>query len=215
MFLGIEGPEGSGKGTLAERLETLFRERGRVVVRSREPGGTEVGEEFRRVLKDPRHQGKFPPLSELFGFLAARAAYVQDIVKPALARGDIVITDRFSLSTMAYQIAGRGLPEAQSLAAIQLAEQGIHPVYIVLLVSPEVGLERKRKQGDDKDRFAQEALAYHRKVYEGYRHYGRRFGAITIDTDKLDPGQAFWEVQQQLNARYRRELGPRQVVAGT
>jgi len=208
MFLGIEGPEGSGKGTLAERLETLFRSRGRVVVRSREPGGTEVGEEFRRVLKDPKHQGKFPPLSELFGFLAARAAYVQDIVKPALARGDIVITDRFSLSTMAYQIAGRGLPEMQSLMAIQLAEQGIHPVYIVLLVSPEIGLERKRTQGDDKDRFAQEELAYHRKVYDGYRQYGRRFGAIIIDTDKLDPERAFREVQLQLDARYRRELGP-------
>jgi dTMP kinase len=194
MFIAIEGPEGSGKSTLVRGLVEAYQHRGLSVVFSREPGGTLIGEKFRRVLKDPAHQGKFPPLAEFFGFLAARAAFVEEVVRPALAEGKIVITDRYSLSTMAYQIAGRELPKKACLAAIRLAEGGVIPFYVVLLVSPEVGLQRKTKQGDANDRFAAEDLSFHRRVAAGYRYYGclnnkRGHASIVLDTEPLSEAE--------------------------
>lgn len=206
MFIAVEGPEGCGKTTLTKRLSEMYRERGLDVLISREPGGTPVGEEFRRVLKDPKHQGSFPKLSELFGFLAARAAFVAGVVKPALDEGKLVLTDRFSLSTMAYQIAGRGLPERECLAAIALAESGVSPYYIALLVDPHIGLRRKADQGDAGDRFALESLDYHQQVHEGYRRYGRRFGAYIVGTDTLSAEQVFRAVQEHLDERFGKKL---------
>lgn len=199
MFIAIEGPEGSGKSTLSDKLTAFYRARGQRVVQTREPGGTPIGDKFRRILKDPKYQGQFPPVAELFGFLAARAAFVDGLVHPALADGKVVLTDRYSLSTAAYQIAGRGLPEAECLAAIKLAEGGMHPYYIVLLVEPEIGLARKRKQGDDRDRFAQEKLAYHRRVADGYFRYSalEQFGPNTLINADQDPEQVF---QQAVSA---------------
>jgi dTMP kinase len=198
MFIAIEGPEGSGKSTLSDGLTALYQKRGFEVVQSREPGGTPVGEEFRRVLKDPRYQGKFPPLAELFGFLAARAAFLEGVVVPALAEGKIVITDRYSLSTMAYQIAGRGLPEERCMPAIQLAEGDYSPFYVVLLVSPEVGLKRKKDQNDDKDRFAQENVEYHHRIKEGYRRYASFVRGFTLDADYMDQADVLRVVSQRL-----------------
>lgn len=206
MFIGIEGPEGSGKSTLSDSLTLLYRRRGLKVEQSREPGGTPVGEDFRRILKDPVHQGKFPPLAELFGFLAARAAFVDGVVRPALAEGKIVITDRYSLSTMAYQIAGRGLPERECLAAIQLAEGGVVPFYVVLLVNSRRGLHRKAQQGDAHDRFAKEELSYHQRVWEGYWKYGQYVGALTVNTDKVDADTVFAVVKKELDGSYPQQL---------
>ena len=197
MFIVAEGPEGAGKSTLIANLAALYEGQHEVVV-TREPGGTPVGEEFRRILKDPQYQGTFPAMAEFFGFLAARAAFVEQIVKPALSAGKIVLTDRFSLSTMAYQIAGRGLPERPCMEAIRLAEGGIQPRYVVLLARPQVGLARKKKQGDDGDRFAQEEVDFHKKVYDGYVKYGKSHGAIVIDTDHLSSEEVFQQVRAQL-----------------
>lgn len=207
MLLAIEGPEGCGKSTLSKRLAAHYQALGQDVLVSREPGGTAIGEEFRRVLKDPRYQGQFPPLSELFGFLAARAAFVDGIVKPALDKGTLVLTDRFSLSTMAYQIAGRGLPEQECLAAIELAEGGVIPYYIVLLVDPHTGLRRKAIQQDADDRFAQESLDYHLRVLDGYRRFGRRSNAYVIGTNTLSAEQVFHAVREHLDDRFQGVLG--------
>ncbi len=175
-------------------------------MQSREPGGTPVGEEIRAILKDPKYLGTFPPLTELFGFLAARAAFVENIVRPALAEGKIVITDRYSLSTMAYQIAGRGLPEAECMAAIKFAEGGISPFYVVLLVNQRRGLARKRRQGDAGDRFAQEDTEFHHRVWEGYWRYGEQFRALMINTDKVDSGTVFTTVRTALDQKFPKEL---------
>lgn len=207
MLLAVEGPEGCGKSTLIMHLASYYRGRGQSVLMSREPGGTEVGEEFRRVLKDPRYKDKFPPLAELFGFLAARAAFVEGIVKPALEDGTLVLTDRYSLSTMAYQIAGRGLPERECLAAIELAEGGVVPYYIVLLVDPRKGLRRKLIQHDADDRFAQEPLEYHQRVLDGYRRFGQQFGAYVVDTDTLSLEKVFQVVREHLDRKFQGCLG--------
>lgn len=206
MFIAIEGPEGSGKSTLSDGLTTLYRKRGFQVVQSREPGGTPVGEEFRRVLKDPRYQGRFPPLAELFGFLAARAAFLEGIVVPALIAGKIVITDRYSLSTMAYQLAGRGLPEERCMPAIQLAEGDYSPFYVVLLVSPEVGLKRKSIQKDDGDRFARESIEYHRRIKEGYRRYASTVRGFTLDADYMTQDDVLRVVSQKLEYVFQEVL---------
>lgn len=197
MFIAAEGPEGAGKGRLIANLAALYRGVREVII-TQEPGTTPIGKEFRRILKDPKYQGTFPPLAELFGFLAARAVFVEQVVKPALAEGKVVLTDRFSLSTMAYQIAGRGLPEEPCMQAIQLAEGGVQPQYVVLLVSPEVGLARKKKQGDDGDRFAKESLDFHRRVHGGYLKYGQSQHAIVVDTDNLSAEEVFQKVRKQL-----------------
>jgi dTMP kinase len=206
VFIAIEGPEGSGKSTLAEHLVGEYKQRGLPVIFSREPGGTLVGEEFRRILKDPRYRGKFPPMAELFGFLAARVAFVEEIVRPALRDGYIVITDRYSLSTMAYQIWGRLLIEQECMFPIKLAESRIKPYYVVLMVEPEIGLRRKSRQGDADDRFAQEDLEFHRRVAEGYRRYAKREGGLLIDTDTMSQESVLDWVTLHLDRRFPKEL---------
>lgn len=209
MFLAIEGPEGSGKSTLVGHLAEVYRARGRDVLVTQEPGTTPIGKAFRRILKDPQYKGTFPPLAELFGFLAARAAFVESVVKPALDEGRVVITDRFSLSTMAYQIAGRGLPEPECLAAIQLAEGGVRVRYVALLVDPHIGIRRKRAQKDADDRFALESLGYHEQVLEGYQRYGRRYGAYVVGTSTLDTAGVLELVQQYLDQTFGKNLRAR------
>jgi dTMP kinase len=109
LFLAFEGVEGAGKSTQVALLAEHLRARGREVVVAREPGSTPLGERVRSLVLDHDELG-IPGRSELFLMLAARAAFVEQVVRPALARGAVVLADRFELSTLAYQGAGRGLP---------------------------------------------------------------------------------------------------------
>src|SRR5207249_4859986 len=141
---------------------------GHPVVTVREPGGTPVAEAARKVVL------KFPhamtPAAELFLFLTARTDLVQRVVRPALEAGDVVIADRYNLSTMAYQVAGGGLPHDAVEHAIRLATGGLAPdVTLVLDVPVEVGRERQRAAHKVQDRFERQDDAFHRRVLEGYR----------------------------------------------
>src|SRR5438552_3447397 len=141
LFLVVEGPEGAGKSTLVRSLAARLHAEGHPVVTVREPGGTPVAEAARKVVL------KFPhamtPAAELFLFLTARTDLVQRVVRPALEAGDVVIADRYNLSTMAYQVAGGGLPHDAVEHAIRLATGGLAPdVTLVLDVPVEVGRER-------------------------------------------------------------------------
>jgi dTMP kinase len=161
--------EGSGKSTqialLAERLRAERRE----VLVVREPGGTPLAEEARRlVLLDPA--ARPGPAAELFLYLVARADLVARVVRPALERGVTVLADRYDLSTRAYQIAGRALPEGPVVAANDLATGGLRPdLVIVLDLPPSVGRARQDAAGKVRDRLEREDETFHRRVAEAFR----------------------------------------------
>ncbi len=163
-FIVLEGGEGAGKSTLATALAGRFRDLGRVVTLTREPGGTPAGERVRDLLRLP-----ITPWAETFAFLVARAQLVETVIRPALDRGEVVICDRFSGSTFAYQGYGRGLDLAQLRAANALATGGLEPdVVLYLDLDPAAGLARKRGE-TEAIRTGTEALAFHERVRAGYR----------------------------------------------
>lgn len=167
-FVVIEGPEGAGKSTLAHTLEATLQRMDVDVCLFREPGGTLLGEMARKAVLDPTFDPG--PESELFLMLTARADLVTKILRPQLARGFVVICDRYELSTFAYQVAGRGLDEAKVRAANALATGGLVPdVTLVLDVDPEVSLERQEARGRAPDRMEQAKAGFHARVNAAYR----------------------------------------------
>jgi dTMP kinase len=166
-FIVLEGPEGSGKSTLLGPLAERMRESGVEPVVVREPGGTRAAEIARQALLDPEHP--VGPVAELFLYLAARADLVQTIIRPALSAGRVVLSDRFELSTEAYQMAGRGLDPTMVRAANQAATQGLSPdLTLILDLPPEIGQARQIAAGKRQDRLDRESAEFHRRVVEYY-----------------------------------------------
>lgn len=167
LFVVLEGPEGSGKSTLAGPLADWMRGHGVDPVLVREPGGTRAGEIAREALLDPEHP--VGPLAELFFYLAARAELVSSVIGPALAGGRVVLSDRFSLSTEAYQMAGRGLPSEVVLPSNRAAAGGRRPdLTLIIDLPPEVGRARQVAAGKRLDRLDAESAEFHRRVIDYY-----------------------------------------------
>ncbi len=167
VFIALEGPEGSGKTTQVGLLASWLRDRGHDPVLTREPGGTAVGEEVRRVLLEADN---VPALSELLLILAARAALVDEVIRPALAAGRVVVTDRFHLSTLAYQAYGRGLPLADVTAMNTFATGALEPdLTIVLDLDAAAGAARHAAAGRGPDRIERAGNEFHARVAEAYR----------------------------------------------
>src|SRR2546421_1754005 len=161
LFIVVEGPEGAGKSTLVRWLAARLRADGRRVVAARQPGGTPVAEAARKLALQFPHA--VAPVAELFLFLAARADLVHHVIRPALEEGQVVVADRFDLSTIAYQVAGGGLPAADVTQAIRLATGGLVPdVTLVLDVPVELGRERQRTARKVQDRIERQDDAFHR-----------------------------------------------------
>ena len=169
MFITFEGPEGSGKSTQAAILVERLRTAGREVVAVREPGGTPAGERIRAILLGEGGAVSIDPRSDALLFNASRAQLVADVIRPALARGAVVIADRFADSTLAYQGYGSGLPLKELGALISFATAGLTPDLTLLFDLPvEEGLARK--SGSGRTRFEEGFdVAFHARVADGFR----------------------------------------------
>jgi dTMP kinase len=166
-FITIEGPEGAGKTTQAERLDATLRARGLRVRRTREPGGTEFGERIRELLLAPSAT-PHDPLADALLFNAARRQLVEEVIEPELAAGTVVICARYADSTRAYQGYGGGLPLAELKHLEEVATGGLTPDLTILLDLPvEVGLGRKGAA--DQTRFETDYdVSFHRRVRNGF-----------------------------------------------
>jgi dTMP kinase len=185
ILLTLEGPDGAGKSTQAALLAERIRATGREVVLTREPGGTPLGEAVRGVLLAATGEGR-DPLTDAFLFNAARYELVGQVIRPALDRGAVVICDRFTDSTLAYQGYGAGVPIETLRALANIATDGLRPDRTILFDLPaEAGL-RRRTEGEQSDvnRFEsadQHGLAFHERVRAGY-----------LELAEADPGR--WRV---------------------
>ena len=163
LFVVFEGGEGAGKTTQANALADLLRRQGRDVVVTREPGATDLGERIRRLLLDGESAPS--PRAEALLYAADRAHHVATVIRPALARGAVVISDRYVDSSLAYQGAGRTLPIDELSWLSNWATGGLKPDLVVLLdIDPAVGLRRARARGGGADRLERESMAFHERV---------------------------------------------------
>ena len=165
-FITFEGPEGCGKTTHAKRLKSYLESKGRPVLLTLEPGGTQVGKEIRSLLLKP--ESVLDETTEVYLFAADRSEHVSKIILPALKEGKVVVCDRFIDSTLAYQIGGRRLPEDLVRYLNMVSAKGLRPDLTILLdVSPEVGLQRATQNGPA-DRFEREVIEFHQRVRAKY-----------------------------------------------
>jgi len=174
MFISFEGIEGSGKTTQIQGVHDYLYQKGHDVVVTREPGGSNIGIQVRAILLDSKNKG-LNPLAELLLYMADRAQHLEEIVKPGLSTGKIILCDRYYDATIAYQGYARALGVELITRLHKLAFDDYKPDMTFLLdLPPETGLERAWRQIDNgqrtgtETRFEEEALDFHRKVREGY-----------------------------------------------
>lgn len=193
FFITFEGVEGSGKTTQASALATELSKH-RAVVSTREPGGTSLGERVRDILLSPDME-PLDPVSELLLFSAARSQLVRNVIRPALQRGEVVVCDRYTDSTRAYQGAGLGLASEQIDAAVELATGGLVPhLTIYLDVSAAVGLRRREQyrsgiQADAWNRIDAREREFHERVRQAYLELAREYPARIHLVDADRPAQ--------------------------
>jgi dTMP kinase len=179
MFITLEGIEGSGKTTQIRRLVEFLEDKGVDCVTTRQPGGTQIGENIRSILLDPANSA-LEPLAELLLYMADRAQHINELIRPALKNGKTVVCDRYFDATMVYQGFARGLSIELIGKLHQLLFDDLKPdVTLLLDLSPQVGLERAWQQlnngqrSGDESRFEAEAVAFHEKVRAGYLELAR------------------------------------------
>ena len=208
FFLVLEGPEGAGKSTLAGAILQELRDRGVDPLSVREPGGTPAAEHARRALLEPGP--RLDPRTELLFVAAARAHLVQSVIRPALEAGRFVLSDRFELSTMAYQGAGRGIA-AETVALVnRIATGGLQPdLTLILDIPPDVGRSRQDAAGKSRDRLEQEDGAFHARVADAYRSAAGT-GFVHID-GTLPPAEVLVEARRAID---RARPGTFAVAAG-
>ncbi|MEV7661275.1 dTMP kinase [Paenarthrobacter sp. NPDC089316] len=168
LFIAFEGGDGAGKSTQAARLSDALESRGLSVLRTREPGGTPIGEKLRSLVLDHGH-GTIDARTEALMFAAARAAHAHQVIRPALANGTVVITDRYIDSSVAYQGAGRGLGTEGVLSLNEWATEGLHPHLTVLLdVDPADGRQRRTAGDATEDRLESEPDDFHSAIRDAF-----------------------------------------------
>ncbi len=202
-FITLEGPEGAGKSTHLRLLAEKLQAQGIKVLTTREPGGTKLGEAVRGMLQFDTAGESPVPTAELLLFLASRAQLVANVIRPALERGEWVLSDRFCDSTFAYQGFGRGMDVAKLRVLNAFATEDLLPDMTLLL---DISQEESRRRVEDRkgaaDRFEQERDAFHLRLAEGFRTLAQeepeRIRRILSDGPQEDTAQAIWDAVKPL-----------------
>lgn len=206
LFIAFEGVEGSGKSTHIRLVAERLREAGVDPVVTREPGGTAAGEAIRDVVLGPDY--RVGPVAELLLMLAARAVFVDEVVRPALADGRVVLADRYELSTFAYQGGGRGLPLERIREINRLATGGLRPhLSLILDVEPEEG--RSRRGGRADDRIEGEDSDFHQRVAGAYRQLAADEPDVALVSAAAEIGEVHAAVWGLLASRFPETFSPR------
>lgn len=209
-LISFEGGDGSGKSTQLKLLADYLSSRGRACVCTREPGGTNLGKLIRKVLLEVGDE-KISSQTEIFLYLADRAQHVQQVIQPALASGKIVLCDRFTDSTLAYQGYGRGADLRVLRQMNLIASGGIVPELTLLLNCPvELGLSRTAQRMEEQramqsreDRFEREQVEFHERVRQGFQELAR---AEPERIHVLDASRSIREVHEQIKEIVERKL---------
>ncbi len=195
MFITLEGPDGSGKSTQLPLLVDFLRQQGLKVLATREPGGTSIGEQVRGVLHRLENKGMHPR-TEILLFLAARAQHVEELIRPRLEAGELVLCDRYADSTLAYQGYGHGVNLESLRQLLDFSTGGLWPDLTLLLDIPsEAGLRRRQSSHGEWNRMDDYALEFHRRVRQGYLDLVRRDPQRWV---VVDASRAVDEVQADL-----------------
>lgn len=203
MFITLEGPEGSGKSSQLPILAEWLREQGYNVYTTREPGGTLISDQIRTILHDLENTAMHPR-TEILLYLASRSQHVEEVIRPLLQKDTIVLCDRYADSTLAYQGYGHGVDIPTLKKLLDFSTGGLYPDLTILLdLEVEVGLERRLQSGGEWNRLDAYALAFHKRVREGY---------LTLVADEpqrwriVDAAQPFDDVQTALREVIRADL---------
>jgi dTMP kinase len=168
MFITLEGPDGSGKSMQIPALAAFIRQQGFEVLTTREPGGTNIGDQIRQVIMKLGNTS-MQPRTEILLFCAARAQIVEEVLRPNLERGVVVISDRYADSTLAYQGYGHGIALEELRHLLLFATGGLTPDLTLLLdVNAEEGLKRRQSNGGEWNRLDAYAISFHKRVQAGY-----------------------------------------------
>ncbi|MFW5883703.1 MAG: dTMP kinase [Verrucomicrobiota bacterium] len=204
FLISFEGSEGSGKSTQISRIATLLEDAGQPVIVTREPGGTDIGEEIRHLLKHSGANSAMFSETELLLFAAARAQLVREVILPAMQDGKIILSDRFLDSTTVYQGVARQISEDPIKMINDFAVGSIVPDLTVILDVPaEVGLKRCRTRASDlPDRMETENIEFYKRVREGYlllaQSMPERYHVIDGDRDPMDVEADIWDAVSQV-----------------
>ena len=197
-FISFEGVDGSGKSTQIQKLKNFLERKGYQVVLTREPGGTDIGEKIRRIILDPENK-KMTDMTEAFLYAASRAQHVEEIIKPAIDTGKIVICDRFADSSIAYQGYGRQLGDSVSVINEYAVGGYIPDITFLMKVKPQIGTDRIKDR--PKDRIEMENEEFYSRVYEGYEKLEESFPERIIG---IDASQTIEMIEESIIAHVRR-----------
>ncbi len=206
MFITIEGPDGSGKSTQAQRLAEFLRQQGYPVLLTREPGGTSIGEQVRAVLSNLDNTAMHPR-TEILLFQASRAQHVEELIKPHLEKGELVVCDRYADSTLAYQGYGHQADQVRLRQVVDYATGGLKPDLTLLLdLDVEVGLKR-RAGGGGWNRMDAYELAVHKRAQKGYYQLMEEEPQRWVLIDANQPPD---QVQEQVREAVMERIGKRE-----
>jgi dTMP kinase len=203
MFITLEGPEGSGKSSQLPELAKWIRYQGYDVYTTREPGGTSIGDQIRAILGNLENTA-MQPRTEILLFLAARAQIVEEVIRPFLAKGTIILCDRYADSTLAYQGYGHGVNLESLRKLLDFTTGGLYPDLTLLMdLDVQSGLNRRKNSGGEWNRLDAYELAFHQRVRQGYKELALAEPDRWITIDAAKP---FEEVQLELQKALTKKL---------